>query len=222
MSRWLEHALFVPALLVAGLVGGALAWAGPAPYRDIARDNGVSAITFIGPGRASLTHDLARATELHAAWSSYVTGGAAEQPRSDDVPFTDDERRHMVDVRRVFEGLGFAIPLALFVLAVRLQRWRARSAREMWSMVRTGVIAAVAVVALAGLVAIVAFEPLFLLFHKVFFPQGNYLFDPAASNLVRLYPDWYWEGITLRVGATFVAGGLAIAAIATARLRSAK
>ncbi|HET7700108.1 MAG TPA: DUF1461 domain-containing protein [Candidatus Limnocylindria bacterium] len=219
---WLEQALFVPALLVAGLVGGALAWAGPAPYLDIARDNGVATLTFIGPASASVTYDLARAAELHAGWSSYVTGGAEEPPVSADVPFSDDERRHMGDVRRVFEGLRFAIPLALFVLAVRLQRWRARSARMMWSMVRRGVLAAVVLVALAGVGAIVAFEPLFLLFHRVFFPQGNYLFDPASSNLVRLYPDWYWEGITLRVGLTFVGAGLAIAAIATARLRAAK
>jgi len=69
------------------------------------------------------------------------------------------------------------------------------------------------VVVLIGLVAVVAFEPLFLLFHYAFFPQGNFLFDPATSNLIRLYPDWYWEGITLRVGASFVALALALAAV---------
>ena len=69
-----------------------------------------------------------------------------------------------------------------------------------------------------GVIAAFAFEPLFLLFHYVFFPQGNFLFDPATSNLVRLYPDWYWEGITVRVGVSFLAGALALAALAHLRL----
>jgi uncharacterized membrane protein len=71
-------------------------------------------------------------------------------------------------------------------------------------------------------VATVAFEPLFLAFHYVFFPQGNFLFDPATSNLVRLYPDWYWEGISLRVGLSFVLLALVVAGVAHLRLRTAK
>jgi len=71
-------------------------------------------------------------------------------------------------------------------------------------------------------VAIFAFEPLFLAFHYVFFPQGNFLFDPATSNLIRLYPDWYWEGISLRVGLSFIAVALGLAGAASLRLRTAK
>jgi uncharacterized membrane protein len=63
---------------------------------------------------------------------------------------------------------------------------------------------AAGIVAVIGVAAAVAFDPLFLLFHDVFFPQGNFLFDPATSNLLRLYPEWYWQGITAGVGLSFI------------------
>ena len=62
-----------------------------------------------------------------------------------------------------------------------------------------------------------------LLFHEVFFPQGNFLFDPASSNLIRLYPDWYWQGITGLVAGSVVAVGGVVAgtcALALRRLRA--
>ncbi len=221
--NWLEQTLFVAALLVAGLVTSALGWSGVAPYADMARDNGVQEVTFVRRSGEPLSFDLAAVLDVHRRWSAYVTGGTAEPPRFEaDVRFTDDEYRHMADVRRVFDAAKLAVPLSLVVIVVRLRRRRARSSREMWELVRRGALIAAGLVTLVGLVAAVAFDPLFLLFHYVFFPQGNFLFDPAASNLVRLYPDWYWEGISLRVGLTFVGAGLAIAAIATARLRAAK
>jgi uncharacterized membrane protein len=73
-----------------------------------------------------------------------------------------------------------------------------------------------------GIAAALAFEPLFLLFHRIFFPQGNFLFDPSTSNLIRLYPDWYWQGITALVAGSFIAAGVAVAgtcALALRRLR---
>ena len=92
----------------------------------------------------------------------------------------------------------------------------------MWELVRDGSLIAAAVVVLIGIVAALAFEPLFLAFHYVFFPQGNFLFDPATSNLLRLYPDWYWQGISLRVGLSFIAVALGVAGVAALRLRGAK
>ena len=87
---------------------------------------------------------------------------------------------------------------------------------------RDGAVTAGVVVAALGVIAALAFEQVFLLFHEVFFPQGNFLFDPATSNLVRLYPDWYWQGITLRIGLSFIAVAAAVAVAASLGLRRAR
>ena len=92
----------------------------------------------------------------------------------------------------------------------------------MLRLVRDGAVAAGILVAAVAIVAAFAFEQAFLLFHEVFFPQGNFLFDPATSNLVRLYPDWYWEGITFRIGLSFIAVAATVAFAAALGLRRAR
>ena len=218
--RAIEYVLFVVSFVVAGLVVLALLWSGPQPYVDMARDNGVSEIAFAVPTTGGVAHytPTAAAFGPHAAWSQYVTGGTDRPPAFDQPFFTDDEYAHMADVRRVFDGAKFLVPLALVVIIVRLQRSRARSVRDMWSLVRNGALIAAAAVAVIGVIATFAFDPLFLLFHEVFFPQGNFLFPPS-SNLIRLYPDWYWQGISLRVGISFIVIALAVGAFAHLRLR---
>lgn len=224
-QRVVELALFGLALAIGGLVVFALIWSGSGPFRDLARDNGVDRFVFIVQAPAGGSHEMdteTAASVVHAPWSRYVTGGADEPPAFDPPLFTSDEYRHMSDVRRVFDVARFLVPVSLFVIIVRLQRARQRGSPAMWKLARGGALGAAAGVAAIGIVAVLAFEPLFLAFHYLFFPQGNFLFDPGTSNLIRLYPDWYWEGISLRVGISFIALTLALAALAQLRIRAAK
>ena len=221
--RILALLLFMAAFSVAGLVVFALVLSGTGPYADLARDSQVATTTFIGRDGRPVSVGLRTALDIHQRWSQYVTGGTADPPGFDgDVRFTDDEYAHMADVRRVFDAAKFMVPAALFVIIVRLQRARVAGAAAIWRLVRDGAAGSAVIVATIGVIAVVAFEPLFLAFHYVFFPQGNFLFDPATSNLIRLYPDWYWEGISLRVGLSFLALALALAAVAQLRVRGAK
>lgn len=219
----LAVALFAIGLLLAGLVVLALLWSGTGPYADMARDNGAATTVFIAPGGREVAWDLPATLELHRRWSEYVTGVADVPPTFEgDVRFTGNEYSHMADVRRVFDIAKLLVPAGLFVILVRLQRARAHSGASALRLARAGSLAAAAVVALVGILALAAFESLFMAFHVVVFPQGNYMFDPATSNLIRLYPDWYWEGITQRVGVSFVAVALGVALAATLALRRAK
>ena len=224
-QRVVELALVVLAFAIAGLVVFALVWSGSAPFRDLARDNGVNGFVFIVQSPSGGSHGMdveTAASFVHAPWSRYVTGGMDEPPSFDPPLFTSDEYGHMADVRRVFGVARFLVPVSLFVIIVRLQRARQRGSLALWRLARDGALAAAAGIAVIGIVVVLAFEPLFLAFHYVFFPQGNFLFDPATSNLIRLYPDWYWEGISLRVGISFLAVALALAAVAELRVRGAK
>ena len=61
----------------------------------------------------------------------------------------------------------------------------------------------VAVVA-GGIVAAVAFDRAFEVFHELFFPGGSYTFDPATERLVQLFPIAFWEETTIAVGAVIL------------------
>jgi hypothetical protein len=204
-----ETAIFATGFAMAGLVLLALVWSGDAAYVDMARANGIAGVTFIDHTTgASVDMGIGPLVQQH--------------PPPPGRFYTADEAAHMTDVRHVFDVAKILIPAGFFIMAIRLQRARARSAETMLRLVRDGAVAAGVVVAAVGLAAAFAFEQAFLLFHEVFFPQGNFLFDPATSNLVRLYPDWYWEGLTFRIGLSFIAVAAAAALAASAGLRRAR
>ncbi|HEV8470773.1 MAG TPA: DUF1461 domain-containing protein, partial [Candidatus Limnocylindria bacterium] len=98
---------------------------------------------------------------------------------------------------------------------------RARRDGDALRLVRDGGVVAASGVAVVGIVAVFAFDQLFLLFHELFFPQGNFLFDPSTSNLLRLYPEWYWQGVTAGVAVSFIAAALLAAVGAHLALRRA-
>lgn len=219
----IETALFAIGFAMAGLVLLALLWSGVGPYSDMARGAGVAGATFYDhvTGGNSVQLDLGALAEQHRAWSEYVTGGRQDPPDVGTL-YAADEVAHMADVRRVFDAAKIFIPAGLFVMAIRLQRARRHSAETMLRLARDGAVAAGVAATAAGVFAAFAFEQAFLLFHEVFFPQGNFLFDPATSNLVRLYPDWYWQGITFRIGLSFIAVAAALVIAASVGLRRAR
>jgi uncharacterized membrane protein len=116
----------------------------------------------------------------------------------------------------VFRGAEVLAILSLGVVAFRLRR--AHADGRALRLARDGAVLAVGLVAVVGVLAVVAFDQLFLLFHELFFPQGNFLFPPD-SNLIRLYPEWYWQGITAGVGVSFIAVALLAAGAAQIALR---
>jgi hypothetical protein len=217
-----EVAIFAIAFAVFGLVALALIWSGDWAYAALANATGNTSATFLVPPEAretcgqAMVMDLGRLREMHRAWAAYVIGASDVAIGPGCSLFTSDERSHMADVRAVFRGAEYAAALALFVLVFRVERARRRG--DALRLLRAGALIAAGIVAVIAVAAAVAFDPLFLLFHEVFFPQGNFLFAPD-SNLIRLYPEWYWQGITAGVGLSFIAVALLAAGAAHIALR---
>lgn len=230
---WARLVLAIAAA-TAGLVGLALVFAGTPTYEAIARESGFERNAFHVPARGDpprreVRYDVPALVELHAWTLRYVLEGrlAVALPRDptfSDPLFTEDEQAHLDDVSVVFGAARVAALAALGVFAGIV----AATSRGGWVVslraARDAVALAALLVAAIGGLAAVAFEPAFLAFHRLFFPQGNFLFDPATSNLLALYPDPYWYGVTLRIGAAFVglAGAVALAATLALRVRTAR
>lgn len=208
-------AVFAVAILAFGLVQAAIAFAGEETYRELARGRGQVTFTV---GELTLQTDESGLVELHRQTVAYVLGRAAEPATccGGRPLFDASERSHLADVRGVFRAAEVASAVAGIVaaaIAVGARRSRLR-------LVRDGALWAGALVLVIGVVAAVAFEPAFLAFHYLFFPQGNFLFDPATSSLLRLYPEPYWYGVTLRVGVTFIVVMALLAGMTTIALRA--
>jgi hypothetical protein len=224
-SRRVDVAVVAVAFAVFGLVALALVWSGDWAYAALARVSGGTSATILVPrldgSRVETPANIDIWIGWHHAWASYVIGVAADPPIAYGAGplFTTDEYAHMADVRSVCRGAETLAVLALGVIAFRLIRAHGQGLGL--RLIRDASLVAATIVAVVGIAAALAFDPLFLLFHEIFFPQGNFLFDPATSNLLRLYPEWYWQGVTAGVGISFVALALIVAAAAHLALRRA-
>jgi hypothetical protein len=203
-------------------------FAGPSTYEALARDTPFAPATFrvvdrlSGPSPRIDSLGVDQLVDLHRRWLDYVTGRVGDPPITGPVVvFTRQEYAHMADVRRVFiafqlaAGVAAVVAIALFIRAAK------RGRESAVTLARDAAIAAGLGAAAIALIAAVAFDPLFLLFHEMFFPQGNFLFGPD-SNLIAMYPDPYWYGVTLRVGVAFVFLMAIIAVAAAATLRQGR
>ncbi|MGZ6259427.1 MAG: lipoprotein intramolecular transacylase Lit [Candidatus Limnocylindrales bacterium] len=123
-------------------------------------------------------------------------------------PFYDPaEASHLRDARTVLYGFLLVVGLSVVGLVIGLVRAR----RERWfgRSVSRGAAGLAVVLGVIGVFSAVAFDQAFTLFHEVFFPGGNWSFDPLTQHLVQLYPIPFWElTSTVLVGLAVVGGAL--------------
>ena len=131
------------------------------------------------------------------------------------------ERAHMRDVRGVFIGFfDVAVIGAVGAVAIAIAR-RRKDGAAAWRLVRAGAVGLVATLLVAGVVAFVAFDTLFEVFHRLLFAGGSYTFDPRTDRLVQLFPFQFWQETAIAVGAVAIVGALIVAGIAQRRLSGA-
>ena len=165
------------------------------------------------PGITGYTSDQVRKT-TDSILADLIFGPPAFAVAVDGGQVLDAaERAHMVDVRNVLVPFGGLVAVSTLTLGglVAVNR----RAAWLWRAVARGS----GLLALAGLVIAVAvlffFDAAFLLFHRVFFPQGNFSFDPRTERLTQLFPDQFWTETSIAIAVV----GLAIAASVTVASR---
>ncbi|MDQ3870716.1 MAG: DUF1461 domain-containing protein [Chloroflexota bacterium] len=127
------------------------------------------------------------------------------------------EAAHLRDVRGVllaFLALG-ALSLAGLLAAFAREGHRPWP----WRAASLGGGALAATLAAVGVVALVSFDAGFELFHRVFFPGGNWAFDPTSQRLVQLYPLAFWQLTSGALSVAAMTGGAIVWWVAGRRAR---
>jgi integral membrane protein (TIGR01906 family) len=141
------------------------------------------------------------------------------------VPVLEErERAHMRDVRGVFAGFFLIAGLAAVgLVALVAGARRMGHAGRAWSAISAGMRGLIVAIVVAGVIASVAFDAVFEIFHRLFFPAGSFTFDPRTDHLVQLFPFDFWSETTIVLGVVIVviAGVVAIGAGRLARRAAA-
>ena len=174
-------------------------------------------------GRANATGWTGYSTEELDVATGAILSDLVFGPPSFDVqvggePVLDErEQGHMRDVRTVFVGLWTLAAASVAILIVTA--WRRRYRAATWRAVRGGALGLTVAIAVVGVGALAAFDALFELFHRIFFPAGSYTFDPGTERLVQLFPYQFWGETALVAGIVIVVVSILVALIAGRRSR---
>lgn len=191
-SRWVAlSGVIISLATVLSLLGVAVLLVLPPfvlhPLLDAA---GSASFLGVSPGEAHRLSDLT-VTELVLGPGTFAFAGSGGGPL-----FDASEASHLRDARAVLHGFLAVCAVAALLVGAALLRDRTEARRR---IARGGAGLAIAIVVL-GAVALLAFEPAFELFHRIFFPGGNWAFDPGSQRLVQLYPLTFWRYVSALVG----------------------
>ncbi len=117
----------------------------------------------------------------------------------------ESEIQHLVDVKKVLDGLFMAYRVALIVglVAGVALLWLVGSA-YLIKGIQNGVWITAGCMALVLVSAFVDFGTFFTRFHQMFFESGTWVFD-AQDTLIQLYPLTFWVDVVWKLGAFIVA-----------------
>ena len=120
--------------------------------------------------------------------------------------FNERDRLHMRDVRNLFLGGMKVGVICLAVAAVILAVLRKRE--EDWKRLyfRTYSIALSAWLVIGVLLGIafrVDFTTCFTIFHKLFFTNNLWVFDPETDYMIRMLPEGFFSDMVIRISEVF-------------------
>ncbi len=114
----------------------------------------------------------------------------------------------MEDVRAVFIRVFAAWHAALSVVALlALILWLSGEAKALAWAISTGGWLTAGLIAGIGMMALLAWQAWFELFHQLFFAPGSWLFS-YTDTLIRLFPVQFWSDATLAISGLSLTGGL--------------
>lgn len=149
---------------------------------------------------------IPEAEALHSKVMDFITG------KSNTLPsiFNEREKQHLADVRMLVRNLNIAVYLVMVLFVMLLVMFGLLLMEEAYV---TGFMGKILV--LGGslsliisfvflLLAMFSFAPAFDSFHRIFFAQGTYTFNPENELIVKLYPEELFRDLGIKIMKTVV------------------
>ena len=121
--------------------------------------------------------------------------------------FNEQDRLHLADVRNLFLGglklRNYAVILATILLIVLMAK-KADFRRLVPSGYLQALFVYLILAAILGVAMSIDFTSCFTLFHKLFFTNNLWIFDPETDYMIRMLPEGFFSDMVIRVGVIFI------------------
>lgn len=128
--------------------------------------------------------------------------------------FNEQDRLHMADVKNLFLGglklrwlllgVSLILVLVLFIRKAGVKKILPNAYFKALAIFGTLTI-------ILGGLFVSDFNRYFVIFHKIFFTNDLWMFDPATDYMIRMLPEGFFYDMVMRIGMVFIAGLLLIA-----------
>lgn len=130
--------------------------------------------------------------------------------------FNEQDRLHMADVKNLFLG-GLKLRTILLVAFLIMMLILAAMKADLKVLLPQSYFKALAisamVTAVLGVLFMTNFNICFVIFHKIFFSNDLWLFDPATDYMIRMLPEGFFFDMVMRIGGLFILGIVALGLI---------
>lgn len=137
--------------------------------------------------------------------------------------YNEREIIHMKDVKGLVQGVYRVQEITgLYMLAfaaVGFAVWKGAFWRDLARYVSRGGIVTLALVLVLGLLSLVGFQQLFLLFHLVSFSNDFWQLDPRRDYLIAMFPQGFFFDATMLIALSTIAGAILLAVVPRLLLR---
>ena len=114
-----------------------------------------------------------------------------------NLNYTTSEFSHLEDVKSVMNFIDYLFYLSLIIITFIITYYK-RNKEQLKKLFKYGGITTLVTVGLILLFALISFNSTFTIFHRIFFPQGNWIF-PSDSLLIQTFPIEFFMGISLKM-----------------------
>jgi integral membrane protein (TIGR01906 family) len=222
VARWLV-VIAMPFLLGLGGIRALIGWNNPTyPEWEYAR---------IPPDQFGFTPE--ERLELAQATLAYIQRPEPAQqviylleelrlPGTDRPLYNESEISHMLDVKRVADGIQRIVWLAGFVVFGGLLLLLIRPESRLLgykAIFHGGLLTTIILLAIGAFIAL-AWNTFFVQFHELLFPPGTWTFS-YSDSLIRLFPEQFWFDAGIIMAVSPLIGGIITAVVGYFLMRGA-
>lgn len=122
--------------------------------------------------------------------------------------FNEQDRFHMGEVRNLFIGglrLRWAAVIVLVLVVAVFLKLRGDWRQVLPAMYQRTLAVFLGMAAVLGVLMWQNFNRCFIIFHKIFFDNDLWMFDPETDYMIRMLPEGFFYDIAMRIGLIFIA-----------------